>query len=348
MNLAEMSQKLGVNLDLVQGAGGNTSEKSGGILRIKASGFELQQALKTDIFVNLDLGECLERIESGFGDDLASCAIEIGENTPRPSIETALHSLMPQNVVVHTHSINTIAASILLERRDQLAIALEGFNWSMVPYFQPGRPLADAVRSALGKNQYDIVILQNHGLVVGAQTAEMAFELTHLVDQKLSAIVDSNKTHPGKIQAPKGLSSDLLAGFDIPNSLTIQSLASSKHLNAEHFQFSLFPDFTVFLGPGVAIAVPGESAIEASERCSIERGASVNCVVFPGQGVALSKASVKRGAEANLEAFARLIAVLPIGAEVSHLSRDAEWALTQWEAEAYRRNLSNNQSASNK
>ena len=139
MNLSEMSHRLGVNIDLVQGAGGNTSEKLGDFMWIKASGFELQEALDSDIFVKLDSHKCRAQIEAGFAEDLSSCNVEENGNRCRPSIETALHCIMPHAVVAHTHSINTIAASIVQHHRENLASALEGYRWCIVPYAKPGK-----------------------------------------------------------------------------------------------------------------------------------------------------------------------------------------------------------------
>ena len=51
----KFSQNIGNNLDLVQGAGGNTSFKDGEILWVKASGCWLRDALRREIFIPLIL-----------------------------------------------------------------------------------------------------------------------------------------------------------------------------------------------------------------------------------------------------------------------------------------------------
>ena len=52
--ISELSKKIGDDLDLIQGAGGNTSEKIGDELWVKASGCWLSDALKKNIFISVN------------------------------------------------------------------------------------------------------------------------------------------------------------------------------------------------------------------------------------------------------------------------------------------------------
>ena len=51
----KLSKKIGSNIELVQGAGGNTSIKDDKILSVKASGKLLSNSLTEEIFVNIDI-----------------------------------------------------------------------------------------------------------------------------------------------------------------------------------------------------------------------------------------------------------------------------------------------------
>ena len=53
--LATLSARIGADPLLIQGAGGNTSVKEGGVMWIKASGTNLADALTRDVFVPCDL-----------------------------------------------------------------------------------------------------------------------------------------------------------------------------------------------------------------------------------------------------------------------------------------------------
>src|SRR6185295_9950048 len=73
-----------------------------------------------------------------------------------------------------------------------LARKLSGINWAFVPYVRPGAPLAEAVTRA-SRSSPDVLILGNHGLVVGADTAEAANKLMHEVDHRLAT--PATQTH---------------------------------------------------------------------------------------------------------------------------------------------------------
>src|SRR3954464_12991143 len=93
---------IGADPLLVQGAGGNVSWKDGDTLWIKASGTWLADATRKDIFVPVDLAHLRAAIDAGAMDVQPRT---VGESALRPSIETLLHALMPQPVVVHLHAV---------------------------------------------------------------------------------------------------------------------------------------------------------------------------------------------------------------------------------------------------
>ncbi|WP_396626927.1 class II aldolase/adducin family protein, partial [Luteitalea sp.] len=116
--LRTLSARVGADPLLVQAAGGNTSLKDEDVLWIKASGTWLRDAASRDVFVPVDLAALHEALRTG---DPAADACQPFVRTAlnatglRPSIETSVHALMPQRVVVHVHCVNTIAWAI---RRD--------------------------------------------------------------------------------------------------------------------------------------------------------------------------------------------------------------------------------------
>ena len=63
--LKEVSARVGRDMSLVQGAGGNTSVKEGDILWVKASGAWVSEADKRDIFVPVDLPGALRALGQG-------------------------------------------------------------------------------------------------------------------------------------------------------------------------------------------------------------------------------------------------------------------------------------------
>src|SRR5262245_52636510 len=98
--LRRMSARVGKNILLVQGAGGNSSVKDGDVLWVKASGTWLADAENEDIFVPVALSAA--RAALARGDERVPLAPN-ANTTLRGSIETALHALMPHPVVLHVH-----------------------------------------------------------------------------------------------------------------------------------------------------------------------------------------------------------------------------------------------------
>ena len=146
--LRVLSARAGSDPTLTQAAGGNTSVKDGDVMWIKASGTQLADALTRDIFVPVDLPAMRSALAAGdsSADQPAAFALS---GTLRPSIETSLHAVFSQRIVVHVHCVNSIALMICADARARLETRLAGFNWASVPYVKPGAQLATLVTAAL-------------------------------------------------------------------------------------------------------------------------------------------------------------------------------------------------------
>src|SRR5271170_5985194 len=106
-SLLELSCRVGRDPLMVQASNGNISVKMDGVLWIKASGRWLANADREEILVPISLShirKCLMKGEEIRG-DWPTCRL-------RPSIETAMHSVIKQSVVLHVHSVNAIAWAI--------------------------------------------------------------------------------------------------------------------------------------------------------------------------------------------------------------------------------------------
>src|SRR4051812_25683172 len=103
-----LTERIGRDPLLVQGAGGNTSLKDGDRLWVKSSGVRLSECRSNNAFTELDLHCVRARLATSDAEpDLSTC--RRGVSGGRPSIETSLHALMPQRVVAHLHSVNALA-----------------------------------------------------------------------------------------------------------------------------------------------------------------------------------------------------------------------------------------------
>ncbi len=104
--LSDYCAAIGADPLLVQGAGGNASWKDADTLWVKASGTWLAEARARDIFVPVDLAHLRGAIATG---QLDVTPRPLGDSGLRPSIETLLHALMPQPVVLHLHAVELLA-----------------------------------------------------------------------------------------------------------------------------------------------------------------------------------------------------------------------------------------------
>ena len=136
--LKELSAKLGNDLSLIQASGGNTSIKLDGKLWVKASGKKLKNALNEDIFVSLDLIKILNELSINNSKKELNYK-NICSSSLRASIETSLHAIMPYKVVLHTHSVDTIAITLISNSHNYLNKLMKDINWKFIPYYKPGK-----------------------------------------------------------------------------------------------------------------------------------------------------------------------------------------------------------------
>ena len=77
---------------------------------------------------------------------------------------------MPHKIVVHTHPIEILSWLVRKDAKEQLFKILKSEKLAWVPYYRPGKDLSQALRKTLEKKAANIILLGNHGLVVGADT----------------------------------------------------------------------------------------------------------------------------------------------------------------------------------
>src|ERR1700736_3000630 len=169
--LRTLSAKLGHNLDLVQAGGGNTSLKHNGTLWVKASGKWLAHAMDEEMFLPVPIVDILKCMD-GDNEYIEEHTTASGQ-TLRPSVETSMHAVLPHRVVVHVHSVRTIAWAVRADMPAPLTDRLAGLRWEWIPYIHPGLILGKEIRARLSSKP-DVLVLGNHGLVVAADDCDAA------------------------------------------------------------------------------------------------------------------------------------------------------------------------------
>jgi rhamnose utilization protein RhaD (predicted bifunctional aldolase and dehydrogenase) len=295
----------------VQGAGGNVSWKDGDTLWIKASGTWLADAARKDIFVPVDLAHLRTAIDAGAMDVQPRTR---GTGELRPSIETLLHALMPHPVVVHLHAVELLAHLVRADFPATISERLgERASWVAAPYCKPGLELAQAVASALShKPGAQVVFLQNHGVVIGANSSGE-------VDALLRLMLASLARPPLPLLPALACQASLDASYSLVDDQGIQQLALNPLLFDQlASSWALFPDHVVFLGPKAHLAADGAAL-----------------VFLRGEGVYV-KDGFGAARLAQLRCYYDVLARHTDGSALATLGASDVAALLNWDAEQYR------------
>jgi rhamnose utilization protein RhaD (predicted bifunctional aldolase and dehydrogenase) len=327
-SLVELSARIGRDLDLVQAGGGNTSVKEGGTLWIKASGQWLIRAEQDDMFLPVPLTDITRHIEAAderFQEYKTRTGLSL-----RPSVETTMHGVLPQRVVIHVHSVRAIAWASRTEGPIRMGELLAGLRWIWIPYTHPGIPLTLRIRDAMS-GQPEVLILENHGLVVAADDCGAAEALLRDVERRLG--VDPRPApQPGyeKLEA-------VVAGTDwcVAEDAEIHALATDLTSCEIASRGTLFPDQCVYLGPGAGVVREDERLEKAAERYRALYDFEPVFLLVAGAGVVVRK-DLKRAAREVLFCLKRAVERIPAEADVTYLTTSDVGRLMNWDAEKYR------------
>lgn len=334
MEFLHLSAKAGQDAALVQGPGGNTSIKQDGILWVKASGTQLADALTADIFLPVRLAPLLQALDRHDPACETSADFVVAGLSPRalrPSIETTLHALLPQRVVVHVHCVETLSWACREDGEARLSERLKGLNWAFVPYARPGLPLSQAMAARLSPVP-SVVVLGNHGLVVAGDTVDAAAKLLTDVQRRL-------RRPEAQAGSANWARLDLVAeatGYQAVADPLVHALALDPFRLQAATQGSLYPDHVIFLGPAVLTLQPDESLkllLARNDR------PIAPLVLVAGAGALLPRTATP-SAKAMARCLADVMARLRPGEPLRHLTATDEYALLNWDAEKYRQALS--------
>jgi rhamnose utilization protein RhaD (predicted bifunctional aldolase and dehydrogenase) len=279
-SLRELSARVGSDPLLVQASNGNTSIKLEGILWIKGSGKWLARANQEEVLIPIELGEAKETVEQG--GEIAQR--QISRNGMRPSIETAMHAVLPHRVVIHVHSINTIAWAIRSDGIEEVTARLRGLHWQWIPYAASGIPLAREIELAVARaKDTDVFILANHGLVVCGEDCAAAEELLREVERRLAI---SPRPFPMPDSAVLG-NIARFSGWQYPEYDSLHALGTDKAALKILKGGVLYPCQAIFLGLEALTLAPTLAASKLKAR--LTAGEPPSFVVVERSGVMLNE-----------------------------------------------------------
>ncbi len=207
-----LSRYYGRDPNWVIAGGGNSSWKDKTSLWVKASGTSLAAA-SAETFVEIDRAQLASLWDKDYPtdpelrerqalDDLM--ATRYAGQSLRPSVETGMHDVLPQAFVFHSHPtlVNAVTCSVEGEERARQLFVDELFGPEIVwiPSINPGYVLSKRILDEVAsyrdtyKTNPRMILLQNHGLTVAAESPEeihrMHSRCTELLLREVRTIPD--------------------------------------------------------------------------------------------------------------------------------------------------------------
>lgn len=193
--LIKIARAIGNQPDYFQGGGGNLSFKTdANTMVIKASGYRVSDMNATTGLAAVNYPPIRNFYEKQASHlDIETLIAEnkklVLENTisdnanlpSRPSMEVGFHAIGGP-CVIHSHSVYANILNCSFEGKE---IITELFPKAInIPYHTPGAPLTVSIQKQLNTDSH-IIFLENHGLIVWAETAEHALELHEQVTMQI-------------------------------------------------------------------------------------------------------------------------------------------------------------------
>ncbi len=305
-SLLEVSARLGADPLLIQAATGNTSLKRDGVLWIKASGKWLAHADREEIFIPVDLAATRSRIDHNI--DPAGQSVVVNGKTLGTSVETAMHAVLPHRVVLHVHSVNSIAWAVRRDGRDELAGRLAGFHWQWIPYVPSGLALARSIREALSRAPLtDVLVLANHGLVICGDSCEEAEE--RLREFELRASISPRVPPPPQWEALTQLAGG--TAWRAPQNAALHAIGCDPVSRRIVSRGVLYPCQAIFLTPQV-VTIP-----QTADASWVDETADP-FVVVEDAGV-LVREKLNPCVAATLAGLAQVLQRIPESASIEYL-----------------------------
>ncbi len=366
--LVEMSIRYGSDEFYVLAGGGNTSFKENGVMHVKGSGTALG-TIKAEQFVAMDMEKLAAMLskqypadddarESEALNDMMESKLE-GEENKRPSVEAILHSIFPYKFVLHTHPslVNGMSCG---KDGEKICCDLFGDKAVWVPLTKPGYVLSTVCSKLFDENLKktgtfpQIVILQNHGIFVSADTVEAIDAIMADVMAKLKGKVtenpdfskvdyDTQKTDE-LLQIFKNLYSDSgkACGVFCTNKQTLEFLKDDESYHELVKPFT--PDHIVYCKHTPLFVAYGDDYSECFKRYIDANGFAPKIVAVKGLGFFALGMNEKEAETAKilfLDAMKVAVYTRSFGG-IFPLPDDFTQFILNWEIESYRQKVAAN------
>jgi len=361
-NLINLSHKYGNDPDFVLAGGGNTSYKENGVLAVKGSGSSLA-TISDAQFVRMDIAALHTILQKNYpSQDAARESAALadmlaarlpGEEQKRPSVEAVLHALFPYSLVVHTHPYAVNALTCAADAK-QTCTKLFGDSALWIELIKPGYVLSAVCSERFAayaeKNGRfpQVVLLQNHGMFIAANTPDEIDSLTaqvmdilrqHInVKADFSAVqADGNTVETISATLKQVYAPDGRATASFFTNTEIQKLVRNEH-TMRPLMRPLTPDHIVYCRHVPLFAHTKQDLAEKFAQYTAEHGFSPKIVAMQNLGIFALGHTEKEAQTAKLLCLDTIniaIATQNFGG-LNPLPDEFVQFILNWEAESYR------------
>lgn len=342
-----LSRYAGSRFDLLQAGGGNSSVKlDDHRMLVKASGSFLSEVDSENGYVVVDYPEIVGLLEAPakwndddkrHRDSKVNHLVSLATKTSgaRASIEVFLHAILGR-FVLHTHP---IAVNIIVSQSDWDNNLIAIFADALcIPYCTPGIDLGlelnARVKRFISSHGYppEIIFLQNHGLIVSADSMEAVQHITEDVVGKCCEWCGVDLGRYQMVTAIAEFVGDGSVAYLCEDRAVIDLLKTQKPLFSKN---PYCPDSFVFCGamPLVVENLSDAGALGAYKSYYHE---APKIIHYGGQIYFIAK-NIKKAKEIEEVYKAHLLALASMKGQINYLSDDELAYLGSWEAEKYRR-----------
>ena len=208
--LVKVSRFFGCNPEFILAGGGNTSVKIGDVLYIKPSGISLKDIKKGD-FIAIERKKMRETFQKRYDPDPFKREEQVKKDLldarldfkpswhgPRASVEAGMHEIIDYKFVVHTHP-TLINGLTCAKNGKKVADELFGKDYLWINSIDPGYTLSKVIHNKLRSYKKrskgkipNIILIQNHGLIVSGDTIDDIFITTKNAIDKINNYIKKN------------------------------------------------------------------------------------------------------------------------------------------------------------
>lgn len=362
-DLVRLSRTYGADPEWVLAGGGNTSFKDDTTLYIKASGFALA-TITEEGFARMDRSRLRAIAQATYPTDSTArerraaadlLAGRLPGEGKRPSVETVMHELLPQRYVIHTHPaiVNGLTCSV---DGESAARKVLGDDIVWMPEIEAGYVLA--ARIGVVVREYEsahsvpptIILIQNHGLVVGADTPDEVVRLHSAIRNALISAVRLPDLSPVPVDEAVRASwqSAITQTLGAEPSVCFEANTAIARLVADRSSFApllgaFTPDHIVYAGPqplftsGAPEELPAAVAEHKNASAAVPR-----IIAVAGLGV-FSCGESDKIARTAMTFFLDAVKVALFSNSFGgyrHMSEPMVGFIQNWEVEQYRSKIS--------